>query len=101
EGEPHPAAGRSALRIGGTAAGGGIDERGAAHPQLAVVAEAVELRLRDRWRELRQVVAELEDRLDALVAEELRGIVGAAEEAAAVAALFGGQQRLAGVLAID
>src|SRR5690242_4664459 len=78
-----------------------IDRGRREQPQPAVVDEGVELDLVEHRRDLRHVVAQLADRLEAVVAEQLRGIVGAAEEAAAVAALLGDQQRIEGVLAVD
>src|SRR5262249_189638 len=48
-----------------------------------------------------EVVAQLADRFDAVVAEQRRRIVSAAEEAAAVAALLRDQQRIEGILAVD
>src|SRR6266851_4494971 len=69
-------------------------------PHLTVVPKPVELDLGDLRAEFGQIIAQLAERLEAMVAEELRGVVGAAEETAAIAALLGHQQRLAGVLPV-
>src|SRR6185437_8548441 len=51
--------------------------------------------------EFRHVVAQLDDALEAVVAEKLGWIIGATEEAAAIAALLGDQERRERVLAVD
>ena len=67
---------------------------------LAVVREGVELRARELLDPGREVVAQFAERRPAMVADHLRGIEGAAEEAPAVAALLGHQQRREGVLRV-
>src|SRR6185437_5114969 len=78
-----------------------VVRRGREQPQPAVVREGVELDLVDRGREFRHVVAQLDDALEAVIAEKLGWIIGAAKEAAAIAALLRDQERREGVLAVD
>src|SRR5437879_2286236 len=67
---------------------------------LSVVREGIELRTRELLDAGRNVVARLAEYRPAMVAEYLRGIEGAAEEASAVAALFRHQQRREGRLRV-
>src|SRR6266446_6247956 len=65
-----------------------------------MVEEAVELRLGKCLQFKRNIVTQLEEGFEAAVRDELRGIKTAAEQAPAVAAHFGHQQRSHGVLSI-
>src|SRR5215510_5448030 len=65
-----------------------------------MVEEAVELRLGKRLKLNGNVVTQLEERFEAGVRDELRGIETAAEQAPAIAAHFGHQQRGEGKLSI-
>ena len=88
-------AGRGAMRIGIGANGGvaGVDG--------AVVGEAIELRLRDLRDGKQRVVAQFADRFPAAIAQQFGRVIGAAEEASAIAALLGSQQRGGGILAVE
>src|SRR6266480_779793 len=66
----------------------------------AMVEEAVELRLRNSLQLKGNIVTQLEEGFEAAVRDELRGIKTAAEQAPAVSAHFGHQQRGHGVLSI-
>src|SRR5215813_6506851 len=65
-----------------------------------MVEEAVELGLGKRLELNGNIVTQLEEGFEAAVRDELRGIETAAEQAPAVAAHFGHQQRSHGVLSI-
>src|SRR5882757_1729254 len=63
-------------------------DRGFDVVDLAVIREGIKLRARELLDTGRNVVAHLAEHRPAMVAEHLRGIEGAAEEASSVAALF-------------
>src|SRR6266478_3599096 len=65
-----------------------------------MVEEAVELRLGNSLQFKGNIVTQLEEGFEAAVRDELRGIKTAAEQAPAVSAHFGHQQRSHGVLSI-
>ena len=65
-----------------------------------MVEEAVELRLGKRLEFKGNIVTQLEEGFDAAIRDELRGIETAAEQAPAIAAQFGHQQRGEGKLSI-
>src|SRR5947199_8602153 len=65
-----------------------------------MVEEAVELRLGNSLQFKGNIVTQLKEGFEAAVRDELRGIKTAAEQAPAVSAHFGHQQRSHGVLSI-
>src|SRR5437868_9252221 len=68
---------------------------------LAMIRVGIKLRPRQLHDRGRDVVAQLAEHRPATVAEQLRGIERAAEEAPAVGALFGYEQRRKGVLPVS
>src|SRR5205807_3638687 len=68
--------------------------------QPATIGVAVELGLAQILDAKRHIPAQLPQELHAAVADDLRGIIGAAEYAAAIAALLGDEQRIERILPI-